>query len=93
MLKRLFLPLALLLLTPLWACAQDETVWEAGKHYDLVTPAIRTADPSKIAGKVGFATENLDFRQVQDFVFAGKFDSDVTGFRSFASGIQSGGKA
>ncbi|MFT6286812.1 MAG: thiol:disulfide interchange protein DsbA [Alcanivorax sp.] len=48
MLRRLFLPFALLFLTPLLACAQDQGVWEEGKHYDLVSPAVRTADPAKI---------------------------------------------
>ncbi len=48
MLKRLLMPFALVFLTPLWACAQEEQSWEEGKHYDLITPAIRTADPAKI---------------------------------------------
>jgi len=34
-------------LLPALAWADDET-WEAGKHYDIITPAERTADPSRI---------------------------------------------
>ncbi len=54
MIKRLLLPVSLLLLMPLWAGAQDTPNWEEGKHYDLITPAIRTADPAKIEVKEFF---------------------------------------
>ncbi|MDO8862806.1 thiol:disulfide interchange protein DsbA/DsbL [Haliea sp. E1-2-M8] len=47
MLKR-FLVLALMILAPLAATAQDAQTWEEGTHYDLITPAIRTADPGKV---------------------------------------------
>ena len=45
-----FLALALVLLTPLAATAQDSatTDWQEGTHYDLIVPALRTADPDKI---------------------------------------------
>ncbi len=45
-----FLALALVLLTPLAASAQDAatTDWQEGTHYDLIVPALRTADPDKI---------------------------------------------
>jgi thiol:disulfide interchange protein DsbA len=47
MLKRLLLSLPLLLLAPLLACAQEAT-WVEGTHYDVIDPAVRTADPDKI---------------------------------------------
>lgn len=47
MLKR-FLALALMMLAPLAATAQDAQTWEQGTHYDLITPVIRTADPAKV---------------------------------------------
>jgi thiol:disulfide interchange protein DsbA len=49
MFKRFF-ALALMLLTPLAAVAQDADTpdWEEGTHYDLIVPALRTADPDKI---------------------------------------------
>tara|TARA_R110001599_G_scaffold8651_19_gene42245 strand:+ start:12250 stop:12921 length:672 start_codon:yes stop_codon:yes gene_type:complete len=45
-----FLALALVLLAPLAATAQDAatTDWQEGTHYDLIVPALRTADPDKI---------------------------------------------
>lgn len=48
MFKRLFLSLSLMLLAPLMACAQESVTYEAGKHYDVISPAIRTANPDKI---------------------------------------------
>ncbi len=48
MLKRTLWALSLCLL-PLIACAQDTTTaWKAGEHYDVITPAQRTTDNSKI---------------------------------------------
>ncbi len=48
MLKRSLWALCLAVL-PLFACAADEpTSWEAGTHYDVITPAARTTDASKI---------------------------------------------
>lgn len=47
MLKR-FLVLALMILAPLAASAQDGQTWEEGTHYDVINPAIRTADPDKV---------------------------------------------
>ena len=47
MLKR-FLALALLVLAPLSVYAEDAQDWQEGTHYDLITPAIRTADPAKV---------------------------------------------
>ncbi|MEQ9465405.1 MAG: DsbA family protein [Haliea sp.] len=47
MFKR-FLALALVVLAPLAAIAQEEQTWEEGTHYDLIAPAIRTADPAKV---------------------------------------------
>ena len=47
MLKR-FLALALLVLAPLSVYAEDPQNWQEGTHYDLITPAIRTADPAKV---------------------------------------------
>lgn len=48
MFKRVLLTLSLVVLAPLVACAQEETNFEAGKHYDVISPAIRTANPDKI---------------------------------------------
>jgi thiol:disulfide interchange protein DsbA len=48
MLKRAFLTLSLIFLTPMLACAQGGENYEAGKHYDMISPAIRTASPDKI---------------------------------------------
>ena len=48
MLKRAFLTLSLILLTPVVACAQDGGSYEEGKHYDVISPAVRTASPGKI---------------------------------------------
>ena len=49
MIKRFLLTLSLLVLAPLYACAQDEPQdFVEGEHYDVVSPAVRTADPSKI---------------------------------------------
>jgi thiol:disulfide interchange protein DsbA len=48
MFKRLLLTLSLMVLAPLMACAQDVTDYEAGKHYDVISPAIRTVNPDKI---------------------------------------------
>ncbi len=47
MLKRALLTLSLVFMAPLLACAQGTTSFEAGKHYQVISPAIRTADPSK----------------------------------------------
>lgn len=49
MIKRLLLSLSLLVFVPVLACAEDtgETYVE-GTHYDLVSPAVRTAEPDKI---------------------------------------------
>lgn len=48
MFKRLLLTFSLLVLAPLMACAQEATSFEAGKHYDVISPAIRTANPDRI---------------------------------------------
>ena len=48
MLKRVFLTLSLTFLAPLLACAQESGPYEAGTHYDVIEPAIRTASPDKI---------------------------------------------
>ena len=48
MLKRLLLSLPLLFLAPMLACAQDAT-WVEGTHYDVINPAIRTAEPEEDA--------------------------------------------
>ena len=49
MIKRLLLSLSLLVIAPLSAVAEDAAQsYVAGTHYDLITPAVRTADPSKI---------------------------------------------
>ncbi|MEZ5554348.1 thiol:disulfide interchange protein DsbA/DsbL [Haliea sp.] len=49
MFKR-FLALTLMVLAPLTVVAQDTDTpdWEEGTHYDLIVPALRTADPDKI---------------------------------------------
>ena len=49
MIKSLLLSVYLLLLAPVVACAQEggESYIE-GTHYDLISPAVRTADPDKI---------------------------------------------
>ena len=46
MLKRILTILSLSLV-PFAAMAEDTSV--AGKHYDLISPALRTAEPAKIA--------------------------------------------
>ena len=48
MFKRVLLTLSLTLLAPLLACAQESVSFEAGKHYTVISPAIRTATPDKI---------------------------------------------
>jgi thiol:disulfide interchange protein DsbA len=48
MFKRVLLTLCLTLLAPLLACAQESGSYEAGKHYDVISPAIRTASPGRI---------------------------------------------
>jgi protein dithiol oxidoreductase (disulfide-forming) len=49
MIKSLLLSVSLLLLAPVVACAQDSgESYTEGKHYDLISPAVRTADPDKI---------------------------------------------
>ncbi len=49
MVNRLFLSLFLLLAMPLSVLAEaGGQTYEAGKDYDVITPAIRTADPHKI---------------------------------------------
>jgi len=45
MFKRLIVGI-FLLCAPLMVAAQES--WEEGTHYDLITPAIRTADPAKV---------------------------------------------
>ncbi|MEP4486208.1 MAG: thiol:disulfide interchange protein DsbA/DsbL [Halioglobus sp.] len=47
MLKRLLLPVVLLCASAT-AVAQDDQNWQEGTHYDVITPAIRTANPDKI---------------------------------------------
>ena len=47
MLKRLMLPVVMLC-AAFTAFAQDDQTWQEGTHYDLITPAIRTANPDKI---------------------------------------------
>ena len=47
MLKSLFLSLVVMFASPLFA-ADEAKVYKEGEHYDLITPAIRTADPGKI---------------------------------------------
>jgi len=49
MLKNLILSLAVLFATPLYADADlPARAFEQGKHYDVITPAIRTENPDKI---------------------------------------------
>jgi thiol:disulfide interchange protein DsbA len=49
MIKRLLLSLSLLVITPILAVAEDAAQsYVEGTHYDLITPAVRTADPDKI---------------------------------------------
>ncbi len=49
MLKKLVLSLSFLTLVPLLAIAESEQAsYVAGKNYDLITPALRTANPDKI---------------------------------------------
>ncbi|MEH6635968.1 MAG: thiol:disulfide interchange protein DsbA/DsbL [Halioglobus sp.] len=49
MIKRLLLPLSLLVFVPLLALAEDTAPdYIEGTHYDLITPAVRTANPDKI---------------------------------------------
>lgn len=48
MLKRVFLTLSLTFLSPLLACAQASESYQAGEHYDVISPAVRTASPGKI---------------------------------------------
>ena len=47
MLKHLLLSLTVLFASPLFAADESKT-YEPGKHYDVITPAIRTANPDKI---------------------------------------------
>jgi thiol:disulfide interchange protein DsbA len=47
MLKPLLLSLAVLFVSP-FVTAQESKVYQQGEHYDLITPAIRTANPDKI---------------------------------------------
>jgi len=47
MLKHLLLSLVVLVASPLFA-ADEAKVYKEGEHYDLITPAIRTANPDKI---------------------------------------------
>ena len=47
MLKRVLLPVVLLWAS-VTAFAQDAQNWQEGTHYDVISPAIRTADPDKI---------------------------------------------
>jgi len=49
MFKRLLISLTLLALSPLACMAQQEAeTFSEGTHYDLIVPAVRTADPGKI---------------------------------------------
>ena len=48
MFKRVLLTLSLMVLAPLIACAQEVTSYQAGKHYDVISPAIRTVNPDQI---------------------------------------------
>ena len=49
MIKRLLLSLSLLVFVPLLALAEDTAPdYIEGTHYDLITPAVRTANPDKI---------------------------------------------
>ena len=47
MLKRLLLPVVMLCAS-VTAVAQGDQSWQEGTHYDVITPAIRTANPDKI---------------------------------------------
>ena len=47
MLKRLLLPVVMLCAS-VTAVAQGDQNWQEGTHYDVITPAIRTANPDKI---------------------------------------------
>ena len=49
MIKRLLLSLSLLIFAPMAVMAQDEAVsYVEGTDYDLITPAVRTANPGEI---------------------------------------------
>lgn len=49
MIKSLLLSVSLLLLVPFAACAEEGgDSYVEGVHYDLISPAVRTADPGKI---------------------------------------------
>jgi thiol:disulfide interchange protein DsbA len=49
MIKRLLLSLSLLVVTPLVVVAEDAAQnYVEGTNYDLITPAVRTADPDKV---------------------------------------------
>lgn len=49
MIKRLLLSLSLLVLMPVVACAEDTPQnYVEGTHYDLINPAVRTAEADKI---------------------------------------------
>jgi thiol:disulfide interchange protein DsbA len=48
MLKRLIAACAVVLWVPFAAMADEEQAWQEGTHYDLISPAVRTADPSKV---------------------------------------------
>lgn len=49
MLKKFLLSLTLFTFAPLLALAQPgQVAFEEGKHYDLISPALRTANPDKI---------------------------------------------
>lgn len=45
--KNLLLSLSLILLVPLAACAQD-TTYQEGVHYDVISPALRARDPAQV---------------------------------------------
>jgi thiol:disulfide interchange protein DsbA len=47
MLKPLLLSLAVLFASP-FVAAQESKIYQQGEHYDMITPAIRTANPDKI---------------------------------------------
>lgn len=47
MLKPLLLSLVVLFASP-FVAAQEAKVYQQGEHYDMITPAIRTANPDKI---------------------------------------------
>ena len=49
MIKHLLLSLTLLTLAPLYACAQDAgQEFVEGEHYEVISPAVRTANPNEI---------------------------------------------